>query len=214
MLDGEAAPLRAGCVRDVRSPPRRAEARDWEGRPGRVPLRRAPAESAPRPGPGFKKAVSPPRPAPSRPAESGRLRVPPLRFVPARTGAGRGLAEPQGFRSRPSRTICSGVAGPGRPPPPAPAGACVGVIIALSLRDARPRLAQAAVPPCPAPPLNSAGGSGGSQTTKTQDSGSSLASFCCQERLAPPVALRTGRSEQEWETEAQAEVSAWSGPGL
>lgn len=118
MLDGEAAPLRAGCVRGARPPPRGAETRRCEGGPGRAPLRRAPVVSAPRPQPGFKKAVlpAPPRPSPPRPAESGRLRVPPLGFVPARAGARRGSAEPQGSRSRPSRPICSGVAGPGHPP--------------------------------------------------------------------------------------------------
>lgn len=73
MLDGEAAPLRAGCVRGARPPPRGAETRRCEGGPGRAPLRRAPVVSAPRPQPGFKKAVlpAPPRPAPQSQAACG-----------------------------------------------------------------------------------------------------------------------------------------------
>lgn len=86
MLDGQAAPTRVRHVSDLRPP--RSGAESETRLLGALP-EPAPVESA-SPARGFKEAASasPPRPSAPRPAESGRLRVPPPAFVPAR-GVGR-----------------------------------------------------------------------------------------------------------------------------
>lgn len=136
MLDGEAAPMRAGCVRGARPPPRGAETRRCEGGPGRAPLRRAPVVSAPRPQPGFKKAVlpAPPRPAPQSQAACGS-HLSALFLRGLELGGGR--QSPRDLA--PGLRVPSAVGSQARGTPThtharAPAGVCKGAIAALSRR--------------------------------------------------------------------------------